>query len=264
MKNFIKRKLSENSLIRKGYYLYLSLNILTEWYVKGALKAALKGREKDALNILDAGVGFGQYSYYLSKTFPRAKICAVDIDKSRIENFRPFVKREKLNIETKHLDLVDLRQDGHFDLILCTDVLEHIEKDSAVIAAFFKALKKGGVLVVGVPASPQKRAIPFLKNADFFKPYNLEHIREGYGLSDITGIIEKNNLKIIDTRISFGKFGALGYELLCMCQFRPLLFLILSPLYFLFVQPFVTMLMFLDIAKINKSGNGIIIAAEKA
>ncbi|MDP3791612.1 MAG: class I SAM-dependent methyltransferase [Candidatus Omnitrophota bacterium] len=263
MKKFIKKKLSENSLIRKGYYLYLSLNILTEWYVKCALKAALKGREKETLNILDAGVGFGQYSYYLSRAFPRAKICAVDIDKSRIENFRPFINRENLNIETRHSDLVDLQQDNQFDLILCTDVLEHIEKDNAVVATFFKALKRDGILIVGVPASPQKRVLPFLRNADFFKPHSLEHVREGYALSEITGIIEKNKLKIIDTRISFGKLGALGYELFCMCQFRPLLFLALFPLYFLFVQPLVTILMILDVAKVNKSGNGIIIVAKK-
>lgn len=41
-----------------------------------------------------------------------------------------------------------------YDIILCSDVLEHINNDKLIIDTFYKHLKKNGKLIITVPANP--------------------------------------------------------------------------------------------------------------
>jgi SAM-dependent methyltransferase len=45
--------------------------------------------------------------------------------------------------------------EGRFDLVLCQNVLEHLEDDAAATAAMARALRPGGWLVLLVPAHPR-------------------------------------------------------------------------------------------------------------
>lgn len=42
--------------------------------------------------------------------------------------------------------------DGHFDVVVATDVLEHIEDDAAALREWKRVLKRGGQLILTVPA----------------------------------------------------------------------------------------------------------------
>lgn len=45
-------------------------------------------------------------------------------------------------------------QDGEFDMILCSHVLEHIEDDIAAMKELFRILKPGGAALIAVPVAP--------------------------------------------------------------------------------------------------------------
>ncbi len=71
-------------LLRKLFYKSLGAMFLREWYVKRKIKL-LYGANPPA-DIFDAGSGFGQYSYFMAKRFPHAKINAVDVKEDQISD----------------------------------------------------------------------------------------------------------------------------------------------------------------------------------
>ncbi|MCD6117898.1 class I SAM-dependent methyltransferase, partial [bacterium] len=83
----IKERLSgivKNSiLLRKMMFAVLNLLFLRTWYVRRAVKR-LHNERKSGLNILDAGSGFGQYSYYLAKKFKNARVTGVEIKQEHV------------------------------------------------------------------------------------------------------------------------------------------------------------------------------------
>lgn len=264
LKVYIKGFLNKDPFFRKLYYRYLSMTMLSEWYIQDAIKSLFKGKKDYPQGILDAGAGFGQFSYYLAKRFPNAQILALDIDEYRVEGINRFARSERLSLRAQRKDLIDLSVTEVFDLIICTDVIEHIEQDSLVLKNFFRALKPKGTLVISTPVSPQKRVIPFVKKLYHFTPEALHHAREGYSSEKLSDLIKKNNFAIQRVEFTYGFFGALAYEILFILQPNMTLFLFIFPFYILFFQPLVTMLMFADMLVKKKSGNGIVITALKA
>lgn len=49
--------------------------------------------------------------------------------------------------------------DGHFDRVLCTEVLEHVADDRGVLAEMVRVLRPGGVLAVSVPDELSERLL---------------------------------------------------------------------------------------------------------
>ena len=86
-----------------------------------------------------------------------------------------------------------------YDVILYLDVLEHIEDYEKEILKAHKALKKGGYLVINVPAF-QFLYSDFDKDVGHFKRYSKK---------DITDLVLKNNLKI--TRLNY--YDTIGFLL---------------------------------------------------
>jgi len=66
----VKRSLgnvfNRNPFLRKCFYGMLDVLLLRAWHIKKELRRLKKKLPPDA-QILDAGAGFGQYAYYLSK-----------------------------------------------------------------------------------------------------------------------------------------------------------------------------------------------------
>jgi len=62
-----------------------------------------------------------------------------------------------MTLDDVNVDIVDLNtqklpyQDASFDLVTCTEVIEHIEHYRETLREMFRILKPGGVLVVSTP-----------------------------------------------------------------------------------------------------------------
>ena len=76
IKNTIGSLVRKSPFLRKLFYFGLGMMFLREWYVKRRIKQLYLNNPPN--DILDAGSGFGQYSYFMAKRFPNAKIISVD------------------------------------------------------------------------------------------------------------------------------------------------------------------------------------------
>jgi 2-polyprenyl-3-methyl-5-hydroxy-6-metoxy-1,4-benzoquinol methylase len=99
------------------------------------------------LKILDAGCGDGINLTILSK-MPNAQITACDYNPIRIQR----TKKAFPNVKVIHQDLSNVQIDeDSFDIILCSQVLEHVPEDTVVLRELRKMLSPSGILIVGVP-----------------------------------------------------------------------------------------------------------------
>lgn len=103
---------------------------------------------KAGITILDAGCGEGHLLSELYKKNAQGAYYGVDATDIALKKARercPFA-------HFYHGDLSRLDfSDGFFDVIVATEVLEHIIEYEEVIAELLRVLKKGGVLIVTFP-----------------------------------------------------------------------------------------------------------------
>ena len=102
--------------------------------------------------ILDAGCGDGINLLGLGQITERngwrAKIYGVDYNPKRVERAR----HSHQIVEVINASLASLPYpDGWFSVIICNQVLEHIPDPQLVLQELARVLRKGGVLVLGVP-----------------------------------------------------------------------------------------------------------------
>ena len=127
---------------RKLFYQLLDLLLLRTWHIKKAIRKWLRTID-GAASILDAGSGFGQYSYFLARKNPSWQILGVDVKEEQIEDCQHFFKKAGLtNANFLLADLTKFIHQESYDLILSVDVMEHIEEDGKVFSNFYQSLKK--------------------------------------------------------------------------------------------------------------------------
>ena len=138
----IKRSLGKvfNStpVLRKLFYKLLDLLLLRTWHVKKEIREWSSGHSGPA-NILDAGMGFGQYSYFLSSFNENWKVKGVDVKEEQIADCNAFFQKiGRTNASFAFADLTAFGEPSTYDLILSVDVMEHILDDMAVFRNFHK------------------------------------------------------------------------------------------------------------------------------
>lgn len=207
----------------------------------------LNDRDFSNCSILDAGCGKGIISFYLARRFPYSKIISIDTDVGLIEKarlIRTKIKMRNINFEVK--SILDLDQSEQFDLIVCIDVLEHIENDFGASQNLSNSLTKGGILIIHVPQKFQKH--PFRK-----MEWKGHHVREGYIPQELINLLQSVNLKILQVRHTFGIFGALAAEIeYTLWRVKPI-WLIAYPLLLLFT--------FIDVMATHSRGHAILVKA---
>ena len=106
---------------------------------------------KGSLNILDFGCGEGVYTYIINK-ITNHKITSLDYDESIISNL------EKLNLNQNVKKIIlDAEKDSfpfrdqEFDLIILSEVLEHLYDDVSLLSKLHRYLKNDGKIIITVP-----------------------------------------------------------------------------------------------------------------
>jgi SAM-dependent methyltransferase len=120
-------------------------------------------KTKSGSLILDAGAGPCPYK----KLFNHCKYEATD-----------FVKlNENIDFVCK-LDNIP-RPSGYYNVVLCTEVIEHVEYPDKVITEMYRVLKKGGKLFLTCPQSWMVHQAPY--NYYYFVYYGLESLVKNAG-----------------------------------------------------------------------------------
>ena len=92
----IKEKLGNvirhKPFFRITFYKLINLLLLRTWHIKREIKNWKKAHGNKA-NILDAGSGFGQYSYFISNLSKNFFIYGIDIIEEQINDCNTFVRK---------------------------------------------------------------------------------------------------------------------------------------------------------------------------
>jgi SAM-dependent methyltransferase len=254
----------QSTLFRRVFYGLLDLMFLRAWYVKRALRQLLDAR-RGPFRLFDAGSGFGQYSYFLARRYPEARIRAVDVKDEQIADCREFFGRMHLaNIEFGVEDLTEALHTNEFDVILSVDVMEHIEDDVRVFRNFAAALSPGGVVLINTPSDQGGSDA----HDDHEESFIGEHARNGYGAGEITDKLAQAGLTVKDLSYTYGPIGMAAWRLgikypMLMLNKSKALFVVL-PFYYLATLWLTLILMFIDYSGKNTTGAGLLVVAEKS
>jgi len=109
---------------------------------------------------LDVGCGTGRVSIFLAKR--GFKVDAIDIEPKVIEIAKRLANEAKVEINFSVLDFtqkIDSFGEELYDLIICSEVLEHVENYRNIIRNMYGRLKKNGTLIMTVPHDPNQYSI---------------------------------------------------------------------------------------------------------
>jgi SAM-dependent methyltransferase len=256
---------NQSVCLRRLFYRLLDLLLLRSWHIRKEL-----GKWNAPANpvILDAGSGFGQYSYRMSRLFPTALIKAVDVKEEQIFDCNQFFLKTKLNnrVIFEKADLTKYVEEKQFDLILSVDVMEHIEEDVLVFKNFYASMTDKGMLLVSTP-SDQGGSDAHDHEDDTVSGFIDEHVRDGYNIEEIKNKLKSAGFSKVNARYQYGKSGSLSWLLSMKLPIKMLgiskIFFILLPFYYLVVFPVSALLNWIDLVKEHKTGTGLIVTAFK-
>lgn len=250
--------------LRKLFYRLLDLLLLRAWHIKRELRRAHKqlGEEGD---VLDAGSGFGQYTYFMSRLCRKWRIKGVDVKEDQIQDCNDFFTRigEHDRIHFELADLTKFREEGKYHLVLCVDVMEHILEDVEVFRNYSFSMKEGGILLISTPSDQGGSDV----HDDHEDSFIEEHVRDGYNISGIEEKLKTAGFSEVRAGYSYGWPGKISWRLSMKYPIIMLntsrLFYILIPFYYLLTFPVSMLLNILDVRLKHKTGTGLIVKAVK-
>jgi SAM-dependent methyltransferase len=264
IKNIFADTIRKFPFLRIIFYKILDLMFLRSWYVRRELIQLRKKIGNTNISIYDAGSGFGQYTYFMSKKLNPCNIFSIDVKEEWINDCKNFFTRKKIsNVSFAVEDLTSINHQNKFDLIVCVDVMEHIQEDVIVFNNFYNALKKGGYLLINSPSIYGGSDV----HQDEEESFIGEHARDGYSKEDLESKLHPFGFSTYKSRYTYGFWGdrawRLGIKYPMLLLNISKLFLLILPLYYLLTFPFTLIMMNLDFRTENKTGSGINFIAKK-
>lgn len=264
----IKRSLgaffNTSPLLRKLFYSLLNLLFLRAWHILKVIKTWGKTMPNQA-SIIDAGSGFGQYSYCMARRNSLWKVLGIDVKEEQIADCNAFAKQ--IGFENRMSftegDLTQYIASEPADLILSVDVMEHISDDEQVFRNFYQSLKQGGTLLISTPSN--------LGGSDVHdgdgKSFIGEHVRDGYSKEEITEKLTRAGFSNIQVSYSYGTVGQISWILSMKIPISLLnvtkLFFVLLPFYYIAIFWLCLILNTIDVLCKQSQGTGLIVKANK-
>ncbi|MBL7036531.1 class I SAM-dependent methyltransferase [Candidatus Microgenomates bacterium] len=157
---------------------------------------------KKSTELLDVGCGVGTIDFFLAKKVK--KVVGIDVSENSIKIAQRNAKL--LNLEKNLVYMVmNFPEDVpnmKFDLVVCSEVLEHLKDDSKAVVQIYSLLKRGGVSIISVPLN----SAPLYKlglMGGFDK--KVGHLRR-YSVEEVVDLLENNGFKIKKTFLVEGMF----------------------------------------------------------
>jgi SAM-dependent methyltransferase len=261
IKERISSIIGASHALRKLFYAVLGIVLLRAWHVKRELRRI--HRADGFVDVLDAGCGLGQYSYYLVKKFG-ANVVGVDVLRSEVDRCVRFARAQRLgNLRFIEADLSseDLSHvvAQSFDLVVSVDVMEHIRDDNAVFRNFAAVLRENGRVVISTPSSNDANE----EEHSFID----EHFRSGYLPQEIKQKLEKAGLEVEKITFTYGFGGSIYWKLIMKIPItllnKSMLFFFLLPFYYVVAFPIALSFMALDYFVPPKGGGGLLVVARR-
>jgi 2-polyprenyl-3-methyl-5-hydroxy-6-metoxy-1,4-benzoquinol methylase len=261
----IKRSLgnvfNKSPFLRKVFYGLLDLLLLRSWHVHKELKGL--GTKRN-LKILDAGSGYGQYSFWMWKRFKECNILAVDVKEEQVADCNQFFSKiGAKNVKFEIADLTKFVQPDKYDLVLSVDVMEHILEDVQVFKNFYASMKPGAMVLISTPSDQGGSDVHEGDDSSFIE----EHVRDGYNITEIQDKLRSAGFSKIEARYQYGSPGKISWRLSMKYPIQMLgvskLFFVILPFYYIVAYPISFVLNYFDISMKHKTGTGLIVKAWK-
>jgi 2-polyprenyl-3-methyl-5-hydroxy-6-metoxy-1,4-benzoquinol methylase len=145
--------------------------------------------------VLDAGSGNGYFSWLAYRS--GAHVVAMTFDQSQVEKAHEFLVEHRgadpSRLRFERRDLYDLvGETRQFDEIICYETIEHIRRDTEVIAQFFRLLRPGGTLHLSAPNRDHPR-----HQAEVLDVNEVGgHVRAGYTKEDYRALLEPIGFRV--------------------------------------------------------------------
>jgi 2-polyprenyl-3-methyl-5-hydroxy-6-metoxy-1,4-benzoquinol methylase len=101
--------------------------------------------------VLVAGCGSGELAVELARA--GAEVTAFDVDAETVELTREAERAAGVTMKTSVARLETFEGHAEYDVVVATDVLEHIESDRAAAQRVIELTRPGGRIVITVPAA---------------------------------------------------------------------------------------------------------------
>jgi len=166
-----------------------------EEYVEYNFKRYIPGKKKNQISILEIGPGLGEAISYFNKT----GINQIDIVDNSIEVI-DYLKNKFLIRNAYYQNVLSLDQKlGNYDLILLTQVLEHVQKKDSILwlQLLYKHLNKDGTILITVPNMANSLGL-------YNRYYDFTH-ETGYTENSLRELVSQSNLENI--LVEFQEFG---------------------------------------------------------
>jgi SAM-dependent methyltransferase len=196
--SFLIRQLGiRYALLTRDWMIHERMRFLIDWI----------GREPGPIRVLDAGCGSGLALLYLY-WYQRNNISfylGLDLDTRKLRTRYEFVK---IPHTFEDIDLDSAWQFGPFDLVFCSEVLEHLSADSRLFSRLCCHLSESGILLVTTPHKEfvRRNAVQF-PGFDAVRPtQDGGHVRMGYVPSELERMAKANGLAAVG-KVWLGEIG---------------------------------------------------------
>jgi ubiquinone/menaquinone biosynthesis C-methylase UbiE len=160
------------------------------------LGLALTNRVIKKPSLVDLGCGDGRLIFALhQKAMLKnvGEVVGVDISGNRIRRLveeLPFVK----GIVSDAANVTEL-PDAYFDFAICSQLIEHVEDDAALIVQIKRLLKNGGLAYISSVNKKWYGAYVYFRDGSF--RLDPTHVREYKSMENLVGLIANNGFEVI-------------------------------------------------------------------
>jgi ubiquinone/menaquinone biosynthesis C-methylase UbiE len=171
----------QNMLAKKRPILgiYYGEDLAKKWDMRRSwciVKNELQKIDLDGKNLLDTGCGMGFFEKNFSSILKNSYVSGIDISPINIKEARKFCKEKNITFKVANAERMPFI-DETFDIILMSDVIEHVLNPTLCFKEMKRVLKKDGVIFLIVPVCPD---LPFKKSLIFLyrKHYGWKHFSD--------------------------------------------------------------------------------------
>jgi 2-polyprenyl-3-methyl-5-hydroxy-6-metoxy-1,4-benzoquinol methylase len=158
-----------------------------------------KGLLSNDLTILDSGCGSANLLNLISSEFPSADLTGADFSESKLNQCRTLYPHIKFELNDIHDEL-----EKQYDLILCTEVLEHLLYPHRALKSLLTGVSNAGKVFITVPNG---RLDSFSGHINFWSPESWKVFIE----ENITGDFRAETGLIFHQKINFAIIEKQGH-----------------------------------------------------
>lgn len=112
-------------------------------------------------SVVEVGCGEGEMLRYIRRQFPTAQLAAMDLSAEEIALAEENNRGAGIVFSVQNAEHLEAYEDNQFDLVICLEVLEHLENPEKGLAELIRISRKD--ILVSVPNEPIWRMLNMLR-----------------------------------------------------------------------------------------------------